>query len=168
MSAVQALEDEEATQLKVIEKSGDGLVPSLGQRAVLPFQSIVVVPGLPPPTPDLHHANALLQKPACEHELAAMSCGAVFLFHRLGLIFEVERLQCLALHAVGHVERFSSGLHGGGGSAHGIILDLVGLIQGGKQIVLFFQRIVPEGWMAQVFEKLGGIGLSGIEVDSLG
>ena len=60
------------------------------------------------------------------------------------------------------------GNHGGGGGAHGIILDLVGLIQGGKQIVLFFQRIVPEGWMAQVFEKLGGIGLSGIEVDSLG
>ena len=68
---------EQAAPLEIGDQRADGLVALAGEVAVVDFDVVVVVPGLPLAVPDLHEPHAALDQPAGDENLPGLRAFAV-------------------------------------------------------------------------------------------
>ena len=74
------------------------------------LEIVVTVPGLPGAVPDLHESHTALKQAARNEQLSRLHALAVHLADFLRLARDIERIGCVALHAIGELERLNAGV----------------------------------------------------------
>ena len=152
----------QAALLQIGQQRGDGAIDFSRKVAVILFDIVVVVPRLAGAVPELHVADAALEKAPGDQCLPSVDTVAVHLADVGRLFGEVEGVACFALHTKGEFVGMNAGIEP--------IIEAHGAVTGipvGEQVELAALIACRDLGMINVFNEAAEFLVFGIDLGSL-